>query len=137
GARKPPDIVQYLPCVVRPQRAEARHLAKQAIGAMLATFWPAGSDWPVLRETIVAHSRVPKPELVDAPARLRRSADAAPVLDDRLVAALALAGTAEDCLAQMARYRGVGVDELALSFAGDQPETDMAYLMAAAAVSQR
>ena len=29
------DIVQYLPCAVRPDGAEAREIAKEAVGAML------------------------------------------------------------------------------------------------------
>ena len=39
----------------------------------------------------------------------------------------ALAGTAEQVIAQAAQYRRAGVDELALSFAGPQPTADAAY----------
>ena len=53
AGRKPLDIVQYLPCVVRQDRDEARRLAKHAVGGMLTTFWPTGGDWPALRDTIV------------------------------------------------------------------------------------
>src|SRR5438874_8172667 len=52
------DIVQYVPCAARPDREAARHLAKTAIGEMLAAFWPAGSQWPAMRETIVRHSGI-------------------------------------------------------------------------------
>jgi len=126
--RPPLDIVQYVPCAVRPDRKEARLIAKGAIGAMLAAFWPAGEDWPALRETIVRHSGVPKPEFVAALGRLRRGEAADLVLDDRFIEAFAIAGTAEDCLGQMARYGRVGVGELVLSFAGTEPAIDMAYL---------
>jgi 5,10-methylenetetrahydromethanopterin reductase len=121
------DIVQYVPCAARPDRDEARQVARSAIGAMLTAFWPTGEDWPALRETIVAHSGISKAEMVAVLGRLRRETAAA-VLDDRFVDAFAIAGTAADCLAQAARYRTAGVDELALSFAGTQPETDMEYL---------
>jgi hypothetical protein len=39
----------------------------------------------------------------------------------------ALAGTAEQVIAQAAQYRRAGADELALSFAGPQPAADAAY----------
>ena len=47
------DIVQYLPCAARPDGAEAREIAKEAVGAMLMALWPTGNDWPAQRETIV------------------------------------------------------------------------------------
>ena len=37
------------------------------------------------------------------------------------------AGTAEQVMAQAAQYRRAGADELALSFAGPQPDADAAY----------
>lgn len=135
SGRPRPEIVQYVPCVVRPDRDIARRNAKAAIGAMLTTFWPAGDDWPTLRDTIVRHSGIPKADVVAVLERLRRGEPAADVLDDRFSDAFAIAGTAEDCLAAAERYRRAGVDELALTFAGDQPETDMAYLAAHAAVA--
>jgi len=52
------------------------------------------------------------------------------VLDDRFIAAFAIAGTAEECLAQAAQYRRAGVAELVLTFGGPQPEADMAQFAA-------
>jgi alkanesulfonate monooxygenase SsuD/methylene tetrahydromethanopterin reductase-like flavin-dependent oxidoreductase (luciferase family) len=49
------------------------------------------------------------------------------VLDDRFISGFALAGTAEQVIAQAAQYRRAGADELALSFAGPQPAADAAY----------
>ena len=48
--------------------------------------------------------------------------------DDRFVQAFAIAGTAQDCLAQARWYGEAGATELALSFAGDRPEDDIRYL---------
>lgn len=48
--------------------------------------------------------------------------------NDRFVAAFAIAGTADDCLAQARRYREAGASELALTFVDEQPEQDMKYL---------
>jgi 5,10-methylenetetrahydromethanopterin reductase len=131
AGRKPLDIVQYVPCAARPDGEAARLVAKNVIGEMLAAFWPTGEDWPALRETIVRHSGVPKADFIAALNRLCRGEPAERVLDERFVDAFAIAGTAEDCLRQAAQYRRVGVDELALSFAGSQPVVDMAYLAAA------
>ena len=128
AGRPPPSVVQYMPCAVRTGRDEARHLAKTAIGEMLATFWPVGADWPALRETIVQHSGITKAEMISALERLRRGEPAARVLDDRFVEAFAIAGTAQDCLTAAARYRRAGVGELVLTFCGTQPDEDMAYL---------
>jgi len=119
--------VQYLPCVARPDGAEAREIAKEALGAMLIALWPTGKDWPAQRETIVRLSGVGRPEIVGTLDRLRRGERAARVLDDRFVSGFALAGTAEQVIAQAAQYRRAGADELALSFAGPQPADDAAY----------
>jgi alkanesulfonate monooxygenase SsuD/methylene tetrahydromethanopterin reductase-like flavin-dependent oxidoreductase (luciferase family) len=53
------------------------------------------------------------------------------VRDERFSDALAIAGTAEDCLAQARRYRAAGTTELVLTFVGPQPEQDMGYLASA------
>jgi len=60
--------------------------------------------------------------------RLRAGEAAANVLDERFIETFAIAGTAEDALAQARRYRDAGASELVLTFVGSQPEADMAYL---------
>lgn len=127
AGRPMPDVVQYVPCVARPDGHEARRVALEIIGRMLTTFWPLAGDWPPVRDTIVAQSGIPKPEVVRALDRLRAGDPAEAVLDERYCAAFTVAGAAEDCLAQAARYRRAGVDELVLTFAGSQPAVDMAY----------
>ncbi|HEX3537706.1 MAG TPA: LLM class flavin-dependent oxidoreductase [Stellaceae bacterium] len=131
AGRPMPRVVQYVPCVVRPDRAEARRAALAAIADMLARFWPTERAWPPLRDTILRHSGIPKPEFVAALDRLRHGDPAEAALDERFLAAFAVAGTAADCLARAANYRTAGVDELVLTFAGPQPAADMAYLGAA------
>ena len=126
--RKAPDVVQYVPCAVRADRDEARHLAKSAVGEMLTAFWPVGSDWPALRETVVAHSGISKSEMVAALARLRCGEPPERVLDDRFVEAFAIAGTAEECLATATRYRRAGVHELVLTFVGERAAEQMHHL---------
>jgi len=129
--RAPLDIVQYVPCVARADRREACRVAKGVIGEMLSAFWPVNADWPAIRETIVALSGIPKTDVVGALERLRRGEPPVKVLDDRFVAAFAIAGDARDCQAAAERYRRAGVNELVLTFAGGQPLVDMAYLGAA------
>ena len=126
-----PNIVQYVPAVIRPDRVEARRAVKAAMGDMLAAFWPTNAAWPPVRDTIVRCSGIPKAEVMSALVRLRGGESADAVLDDRYIDAFAIAGNAEDCLAQAMRYRHAGVAELALTFAGDQPAIDMAYFGAA------
>jgi len=137
AGRPPLAVVQYVPCAVRPDRAEAQRLAKKTIAHMLTAFWPSGHDWPALRDEIVRHSGIPKPEIIDALARLRRGEQANDVFDERYVEAFAIAGTTEDCLDRFAQFRAAGVDEVALSFAGDQPAADMAELAGALAGRSR
>jgi 5,10-methylenetetrahydromethanopterin reductase len=134
--RPPPAIVQYVPCAVRPDRDAARHVVKPAIGVMLTAFWPATAAWPAPREIVVRHSGIARGEFVATLDRLRRGEPAAEVLDDRYVDAFAIAGTAAECLATAQRYRRAGVTELVLTFAGPQPEADLAYLADALAAAQ-
>jgi 5,10-methylenetetrahydromethanopterin reductase len=126
--RTMPRIVQYVPCVARSDGGAARQAVKAVLGEMLTSFWPVGDDWPPAKERIVEESGVPRHDFAAALVGLRRDDSADVVLDERFVAALAIAGTAEECLRQAAHYRRAGVDELALTFAGAQPLEDMAYL---------
>lgn len=128
AGRPDPDVVQYVPCVPRPDRAEARRVVKLAIGEMMTAFWPAHGAWPAAREAIVRHSGIPRAEFAAALDRLRAGAAAPEALDDRFVDAFAIAGTAEECLARAVDYRRAGAAELALTLAGSQPEIDIEYL---------
>jgi 5,10-methylenetetrahydromethanopterin reductase len=133
AGRPSPRVVQYVPCVARPDRNAARGAAAVAIGATLAALWPAGGEWPALRETILAQSGIPRAEFVAALDRLRRGDPPQRVLGDRFIEAFAIAGTAEECRARAALYRRAGVTELVLTFAGSQPARDIAYLGGAVA----
>lgn len=128
AGRPKPVIVQYVPCVARPDGEEARQRVKSAIAEMVRNFWPSWDDLPPVKEKIVAESGIPRRDFVAALDRLRRGEDGVSALDDRFVEAFAIAGTAEECLAQAARYHSAGVDELALTIAGLRPLTDLPYL---------
>jgi 5,10-methylenetetrahydromethanopterin reductase len=135
GRTPPAEVVQYIPCAVRRDRAEARALAKDTLGEMLPGFWSLAQRVPAARSALLRAGELAETDFAAAVERLRTGTRGADALDDRFVAAFAIAGTAEDCLAQARRYGEAGASELALTFVGAQPEADMALL--ARAVSSR
>ncbi len=132
GRQPPAEVVQYVPCAVRRERAEAHRLAKAAIGDLLPGFWSLGERVPAAKAALLRAADVSEDDFAGAAARLRAGEAPADVLDDRFVAAFAIAGTADDCLDQARRYSAVGASELALTFVGAQPEQEMDYLARAA-----
>lgn len=115
AGRPKPRVVQYAPCVISTDGSAARQAVKRTIGETLTLLWPVGDKWPQRREAVVAESGIPRREFAAALARLRGGEDAGSVLDERFVAAFAIAGTPEECSEQAAVYRAAGVDELPLS----------------------
>jgi 5,10-methylenetetrahydromethanopterin reductase len=128
GRRAPADVVQYVPCAARADRAEAHRLAKATIGEMLPGFWALAQRVPAARSALLRAGDLSESDFAAAVARLHAGAPPSEALDDRFVAAFAIAGSAEDCLAQARRYRAAGATELALTFVGPQPDADMDYL---------
>ena len=126
GRRPPAEVVQYIPCAARRDRGEAHQLAKAALGEMLPGFWSLGQRVPAAQAALLQAQDLSEEDFSRASERLR--AGDTDALDARFVSAFAIAGTAQDCLAQARRYFEAGATELALSFAGPQPEDDMNYL---------
>jgi 5,10-methylenetetrahydromethanopterin reductase len=131
GRPPPAEVVQYLPCAARPDRAEAYALAKVAIAEMLPGFWSLAQRVPAARSALLRAGELGEADFAAAVERLRAGANPDQALDDRFIVAFAIAGTADDCLAQARAYRAAGASELALTFVGAQPERDMDYLSAA------
>jgi 5,10-methylenetetrahydromethanopterin reductase len=132
GRPPPADVVQYVPCAVRPDRAEAYDLAKATIGEMLPGFWSLGQRVPAARSALLRAGELAEADFTAAVERLRAGEGPEDALDDRFVAAFAIAGTADDCLVQARRYGAAGTSELVLTFVGSTPERDMEYLADAA-----
>lgn len=128
AGRPKPGVVQYMPCVARPDREEARRIAKRVVADMLPGFWALGQRLPAAKRALLEGSNIAESEFTRAAARLRAGEAAEAVLDDRYVAAFTLAGTAEDCRTQAAAYAATGVTELALTFSGPSAAADMAYV---------
>jgi 5,10-methylenetetrahydromethanopterin reductase len=128
GRPPPAEVVQYVPCAVRPDRDEAHHLAKETIAEMLPGFWSLGQRVPAAKSALLHAADLSDADFAAAVDRLRQREKPADALDQRFIDAFAIAGMAEDCLAQARRYRAAGATELALTFVGEQPEQDMEYL---------
>ncbi len=128
GRSGPFEVLQYVPCVARLDREEARDMMKKTIGEMLPGFWSLGDRFPAARAALLRDSRIAEPDFVAAIARLNAGAPARDVLDDRFLDAFGLAGTAADCLVQASTYAKAGVTELVLTFVGPRPEDGMEYL---------
>jgi 5,10-methylenetetrahydromethanopterin reductase len=126
GRPAPAEAVQYIPCVVRQDRGQALRLAKEAIGEILPGFWSLAQRVPAAKAALLRAEGLSEEDFSRAIERAQSGNTDA--FDDRFVAAFAIAGTAQDCLAQARRYGQAGATELALSFAGDRPEDDMRYL---------
>jgi 5,10-methylenetetrahydromethanopterin reductase len=128
AGRAKPGVVQYMPCIVRSDGTKARQLARRAVADMLPGFWALGQRLPGAKRALLEGSGIAEAEFADAVTRLKAGEAAEAVLDDRYVAAFALAGTAEECRAQAAAYAATGVTELALTFAGPSADAEMASI---------
>jgi 5,10-methylenetetrahydromethanopterin reductase len=128
GRTIPASVVQYVSCVPRADGAEARRAIKPALGAMLQQYWALGQRVASAKQGMLHHGGIPEPEIAAAADRLAAGHPAADVLDDRFVDAFTIAGTADQCLAQIDAYARAGVSELVLTFVGAQPIADIEYL---------
>ena len=64
---------------------------------MLPAYWALGQQLPATKSALLAESHIGEAEFATAAGRLKNGEPAANVLDDRYVAAFAIAGRAEDC----------------------------------------
>ena len=120
GRAKPPEVVQYMPCFPGADRSEAQHRARQAVAEMLPGYWRTGQRQPAAKRALLKGSGISEAEFAAAVARLAGGERAEATLDERFVAAFALAGNADDCRRQAAAYAQAGITELALTFAGPE-----------------
>jgi 5,10-methylenetetrahydromethanopterin reductase len=131
AGRPLPEIVQYVPCIARPDREEAYWLAKQAIAEMVPTYWTLGQRLPAAKSALLDGSDIPEADFATAAARLEAGEPAGSVLDERFVRAFSIAGNADDCRILAASYGAAGVTELALTFTGPSVAADMKYMASA------
>ena len=128
-----PEVVQYVPCIARPDREEAHLLAKQAVAEILPTYWTLGQRLPAAKNALLEGSNISEADFAGAVSRLKAGEPAAAVLDERYVRAFSIAGNADDCRALAASYAAASVTELALTFSGPAAAADMNYMAQAVA----
>ena len=127
GRMFPANVIQYVPCIVRPDGAEAREAIKQPLGPMLRQYWALAQKVPAAMDSMVRYSNISTEDVAAAAQRLESGERPQHVLDDRFVDAFTVAGSIDQCFDQIALYERAGVSELALTFLGDQPVRDMEY----------
>lgn len=130
------QVIQYMPCAVSEDRAEAVNAAKRAIGGMLPGFWNLGQKLGSAKQGLTTGTGITEAEFASAAGHLQAGEDAADVVDERYVAAFSLAGTPDDCLTAARRYRAAGVTELALTFSGPTAAEDIHRLGKVLAAAQ-
>jgi 5,10-methylenetetrahydromethanopterin reductase len=120
-------IVQYAPCVAGPDRKAARDHAKDVVGRMIKESFGTSSS-PVTRNWHVIGSGLHEEYFMDIAGRLDAGHPGRDIVSDTVLDLFAIAGNADDCLAAYERYQSVGVTEMVVTFRGNDPVTDMAYL---------
>jgi 5,10-methylenetetrahydromethanopterin reductase len=112
-------VVQYVPCSVGPDRAQAAAAMKPVLAGLLKTFWGLAQRVPAARTSLVTYSGIPEADFATTEP------------DERFLEALTVTGDADDCRRRLAAYREAGVTDLVLTFVGAEPARDMAYLLRA------
>lgn len=126
----PIDVVQYVPCSVQADRSEAVRAAKRAVADMLPGFWRLAQRVSSAKNALLLGSNIGLEEFDRSVAGLAAGKSPEVLLDERFVNAFAIFGTAEECRAQIAGFARIGVTELALTFSGPEPGTQIRYLTA-------
>ncbi len=131
------EVIQFMPCAMREDRAEAMRAAKRAVGEMLPGYWALGRRLRSAKEGLLTGSDISEAEFAKAAARLQAGGAPEDILDERHARAFSLAGTPEECLATAKKYAAAGVSELALTFAGPTALHDIGAMGAALREWQR
>src|SRR5215471_16493440 len=120
GRTRPADVVQYAPCAVEADGAEARRLARNLVGSMLSAFWRGGKASPATQSALRDYNGVDPAEFLRMMGRLDDGESGEAVLPDRVAAHYSVAGTPRECLEGMQAYLEAGVTELGVWFAADR-----------------
>src|SRR5207249_821290 len=132
-----PEVVQYVPCVLADDGAEARRRAKDLVGTMLSAYWRFGQASAATRWAIAEGESVDETTFVRMMERLAGGESGRAVLDDRFLEDYAIAGTPAECVERCKTYRAAGVTELGIWFAADRAADDIGLFGHALADAQR
>lgn len=128
GRSGAPGVVQYMPCAVHKDRAEAQRRGKRAVGEMVPNYWSLSRKVSSARDALFIGTGIEEDEFEGAATRIAAGEDPADVLSDRFTRAFSLSGTPEDCVAQAIEIQNAGVTELALTFGQDSVPEDFELL---------
>ena len=120
GRAAPRETIQYVPCAIDENGAEARQRAKGMVGGMLTSFWQSGGTSSATLSALRDYNGVDPEEFEHTMRRLVSGEPGASVIDDVLLRQYAIAGTAGECLEQCRAYGNAGVTELGIWFAAPQ-----------------
>lgn len=112
-------VVQYVPCSVGSDRAQAVAAMKPVLAGLLKTFWGLAQRVPAARTSLVTYSGIPETDFAGSEP------------DERFLEAFTVTGDGDDCHRRLAAYHEAGVTDLVLTFVGPEPARDMAYLLRA------
>jgi 5,10-methylenetetrahydromethanopterin reductase len=133
----PATVIQYSPCVIMKDRAEARQIVKQTIGGLLSAYWTLYERSPAVREAIRIGNGIPDAEFIAAVQAIQGGKKPAEALDERFVDAYSIAGNLDDFWAGVERFEKAGVTELVVTFVGGKPAEEMAYVGSALKSARR
>jgi 5,10-methylenetetrahydromethanopterin reductase len=128
GRAAMPGVVQYMPCVPRPDREAARRAAKRAVADMLPAYWTLAQRLPGAKAALLTGTDLSEADIAAAVDRLKAGEAPDAVFDGRYPEAFTLSGNADDCRALATKYAAAGVTELALTFIGPSFPEDLAYI---------
>lgn len=132
GRKDGVSIVQYMPCSVRKDTVEAMVQAKRMLAELVPSFWNLSQKVPSAKDALFLGTGLNPEDFEAASIRIKKGEDATTALDDRFVAAFAIAGTPEECVEQAANHAKAGVTEIALTFDDDCGADDIGALGQAA-----
>jgi 5,10-methylenetetrahydromethanopterin reductase len=123
-----PGIVQYMPCAVHRDRAEAQRIGKRAVGEMVPNYWNLSRKVASAKDALFMGTGIAEAEFEVAAKRISAGDDPADVLDEKFTHAFSLTGTPDECLDRASACAACGITELALTFDGASALADMALL---------
>lgn len=116
GRTGSPGIVQYMPCAIDPDRAEAQRRGKRAVGEMVPNYWNLSRKVASAKDALFTGTGIEEEEFERAAKRISAGEDPAAVLDEKFTRAFSLSGTPDECVIQAIEIGKSGVKELALTF---------------------
>ena len=125
GRLPPVEVAKYVPCVVGDDSADARRVARSAIGGTLSAFWTAFQSTPSPLSAIADDNGIDPDTFSRALQRLANGEPGEEALDDSFIRAYGVAGTLDECLEQCHQLGESGATQLTLTFLGDHPEASM------------